>query len=247
MKRLIQSLLFSTGMILSTVVIATLVLLCFFLPFPRRYRLASLWSRFNIWWLKRTCGIDYVIRGQEHIPEGPMIVMVKHQSTWETLFLQYYLPPQSWVIKRELLWVPWFGWVIALLKPISIDRKSSSVAVRQILEQGKRHLDSGISVLIFPEGTRTAPGQRKRYGLGGSRLAVHTGYPVLPIAHNAGEFWPRRGFFKNPGTITLEFGPVISSQGKDVHTLNREVETWIEGRMAVISPHLYKSKAVEAA
>lgn len=238
---LIRSLIFSLGMILATTVVAPLVLLSFPLPFPTRYRIAQQWSRFNIWWLRVTCNIRYVVSGEEYIPDSPVVIMAKHQSTWETLFLNAYLPPLSWVIKRELIWVPFFGWAMALLKPIAIDRKSASVAVRQILEQGKAHLDQGIWVLIFPEGTRTAPGQKKRYGLGGSRLAVHSGYPILPIAHNAGEYWPRRSFMKRPGTIHLRFGPPIQSKGKEAQALNREVEQWIESTVAELSPHLYRS------
>lgn len=240
---LMRSLLFSIGMVLATAVVGPFVMLSFPLPFPVRYRIAQQWSHFNIWWLRAICKIDYQVSGAEHIPKTPVVIMAKHQSTWETLFLNAFLPPLSWVIKRELLWVPFFGWSMALLYPIAIDRKSSSVAIRQILEQGKAHLDRGIWVLIFPEGTRTAPGQRKRYGLGGSRLAVHSGYPVLPIAHNAGEFWPRRGFIKRPGTIRLCIGPPIPSQGKEVQTLNREVEQWIESTVEQLSPHRYRNSS----
>lgn len=240
----IRSLCFSLGMVLSTAVIAPLVMLSFPLPFATRYRIAQQWSRFNIWWLAITCRVRYEISGTEHIPRSPVVIMAKHQSSWETLFLNAYLPPLSWVVKRELLWVPFFGWSLALLKPIAIDRKSASRAIQQILGQGKRYLDQGVWVLIFPEGTRTAPGQRKRYGLGGSRLAVHSGYPVLPIAHNAGEHWPRRGFLKRPGTIYLRFGPPISSTGKDVQYLNREVEQWIESTVVEFSPHRYPNPPV---
>jgi len=238
---LIRSLIFSLGMILATTIVAPLVVLSFPLPFRTRYRIAQQWSRFNIWWLRVTCNIRYVVSGEEHIPDSPVVIMAKHQSTWETLFLNAYLPPLSWVIKRELVWMPFFGWAMALLKPIAIDRKSASVAVKQILQQGKAHLDQGIWVLIFPEGTRTAPGQKKRYGLGGSRLAVHSGYPILPIAHNAGEYWPRRSFMKHPGTIHLRFGPLIQSRGKEAQALNREVEQWIESTVAELSPHLYRT------
>ncbi|MFZ1829213.1 MAG: lysophospholipid acyltransferase family protein [Candidatus Competibacteraceae bacterium] len=233
---LLRSLLFSIGMIVSTCVVAMLVVLFFFLPFVRRYRVAQLWSRFNLWWLRVTCGIDYQLSGVEHIPDRPVIVMAKHQSTWETLFLQNYLPPMSWVIKRELLWLPFFGWAMALLRPIAINRQAGASSVKQIIRQGVKYLRQGQWVLIFPEGTRVAPGVRQRYGMGGAVLAAHSGgYPILPVALNAGEFWPRRGFIKRPGTIQVVFGPLLESNNRSPQELTRQVEEWIESTMLRIS------------
>lgn len=243
---MVRSLLFSAGMIISTIPWASLVLLAFPLSFERRYRIAQYWSRFNIWWLKITCAIDYQITGLEHIPTKPAIVICKHQSAWETIFLQQFLPPLSWVVKRELLWVPFFGWALALLNPISINRKAINVAVRQVVRQGKRNLDRGQWILIFPEGTRTAPGHRRPYGIGGAMLAVRSGYPVLPVAHNAGEFWPRRGFLKRPGTVRLVFGPLIQSSGHSIKELNTLVETWIEETMKQISSDSTQQMKTEA-
>ena len=168
------------------------------------------------------------------MPDHAVIIMSKHQSTWETIFFHQFFPPLTWVIKRELVYIPMFGWSLALLEPIAINRKSSKTAISQILEQGKRFLDSGRWVLIFPEGTRTAPGKRQRYRVGGARLAVHSGYPVLPVAHNAGEYWPRGQFVKQPGTVQVSFGPLIDSQGKTADELNNEVETCIEAMMEQI-------------
>ena len=153
----VRSLLFSLGMLLSTVVCGLAIVLGFALPFNRRYRLSQSWSRFNIWWLRVTCRIDYRVSGTEHIPDRPIIVMAKHQSTWETLFLQQYLQPTAWVVKRELLWLPFFGWALKLLRPIAIDRRAGSSAVKQVIRQGIEHLRRGQWILIFPEGTRTAP------------------------------------------------------------------------------------------
>lgn len=233
--RVLRSLLFSLGLLLSTCVISTLVVLAFALPFTQRYRIAQYWSRFNIEWLRITCGINYRLSGVEHIPDRPVIVMAKHQSTWETIFLQQYLPPLAWVLKRELLWLPFFGWAMALLRPIAINRAASTSAVKQVIRQGTEHLRQGQWVLIFPEGTRTAPGVRQRYGMGGAVLAAHSGFPILPVALNAGEFWPRQGFLKRPGTIDVVFGPLIDSTGRRPQELNQQVETWIENTMTRIS------------
>ena len=231
LNQLLRSLLFSLGMLASTGIVASLVVLCFFLPFSQRYRLTQYWSRFNIWWLRVTCRIDYQLSGAEHIPDRPVIVMAKHQSTWETLFLNHYLPPMSWVVKRELLWLPFFGWALALLRPIAINRQSGASAVKQVIRQGIQSLRQGQWVLIFPEGTRVAPGVRKRYGMGGAVLAAHSGCPILPVAHNAGECWPRGVFLKRPGSIRVVFGPPITSEGRSPQELNRQVEEWIEGAM----------------
>lgn len=231
----IRALLFYTGMGLSTLIIGPLVLLARPFGQKRSYDLSRLWTGFNVWWLDKTCGVGYRVSGWEHLPEEPVIVLAKHQSTWETLFLQWRLPPVAWVLKRELLWLPVFGWALALLNPIAINRKASSEAVAQIIEQGQRYLESGRWVLVFPEGTRSAPGQRGRYKLGGARLAAHTGFPVLPIAHNAGEFWRRRSFVKYPGTVRVVIGPLIQTKGLTAQQINRQAEEWIEQTMERIS------------
>lgn len=235
---LLRSLLFSMGMITSTTLVASLVVVCFFLPFTERYRLSQLWSRFNLWWLRVTCRIDYQLIGGEHVANAfgqPIIVMAKHQSTWETIFLNYYLPPMAWVVKRELLWLPFFGWALALLRPIAINRRAGASSVKQVIRQGVEHLRQGQWVLIFPEGTRVAPGVRRRYGTGGAVLAAHSGCPILPVALNAGEFWPRGGFIKRPGTIQVVFGPLLDSNRRSPQELTRQVEEWIENAMAHIS------------
>ena len=172
---LFRSLLFSLGMIGATGVVALALVFSFAQPFPRRYHISRYWSQFNLWWLRVVCHVDYRISGAEHIPHRPVIVMAKHQSTWETIFLHQYLPPVAWVIKRELLWLPFFGWGLALLQPIAINRQAGASAVKQVIRQGVEHLRQGQWVLIFPEGTRVAPGVRKRYGMGGAVLAAHSG------------------------------------------------------------------------
>ena len=230
----LRAALFWVGMLMSTLVFAPLSLLTFPFPFVWRYRFISQWSRFNLWWLERCCALRYRVEGLENIPDGNGIIMAKHQSAWETLALQRIFGPQAWVLKRELLWIPFFGWGLAMLEPIAIDRKAGRKAVRQVVEQGIRRLRAGRWVVIFPEGTRVAPGERGRYGMGGSLLAEHSGYPVIPVAHNAGEFWPRRGFIKYPGTIHVCIGPTIQPGGRSATEISALVEEWIEGRMDVL-------------
>lgn len=230
-----RSLLFLVGQVTSTLVFAPLSLLTFALPYHMRYRFITQWSRFNLWWLKITCGVHSTVTGREHIPDGNAIILCKHQSAWETLALTRIFPPQVWVIKRELLRIPFFGWGLAMLEPIAIDRKSGRKAVRQLVEQGCRRLEQGRWVVVFPEGTRVAPGQRKRYGIGGGVLAEQSGYPVVPVAHNAGEHWPRRGFLKYPGTIRVVIGPPIETRGRSPEQITAAAEAWIEATVEGIS------------
>ncbi|MEZ5582368.1 MAG: lysophospholipid acyltransferase family protein [Candidatus Competibacteraceae bacterium] len=215
-------------MAVSTVIWGPIVVLSFPLPFTHRYRISQQWSRFNTWWLKKTCRIDYQLEGLENLSSEPVVVLAKHQSTWETLFLHQFLPPLSWVVKRELLWIPFFGWALALIRPIAINRATAKAAMKQVLHQGRNRLENGQSVLIFPEGTRMAPGARGHYHGGGALLATRSGYPILPLTHNAGIYWPRHSFIKYPGTIQLVFGPVIDSQGKSAKIINTQIEEWIE-------------------
>jgi 1-acyl-sn-glycerol-3-phosphate acyltransferase len=231
----LRSLLFSLGMGISVVVFAPLSVMTFPFPFAMRYRFITQWARFNLWWLEKTCRLSYQVYGRENIPAGNAVILCKHQSAWETLALQRVFPPQIWLLKRELLWVPFFGWGLAMLEPIAIDRKAGKKAMRQLLEQGTERLQNGRWVVIFPEGTRTAPGKKRRYAPGGALLAESSGYPVVPVAHNAGEFWPRRGFIKHPGIIQMVIGPVIESKGKSAAEINAAAEEWIESKMLEIS------------
>lgn len=231
----LRSLLFALGMWSSTLIIAPLAVLTFPFPFATRYAFITQWARFNLWWLRATCGLRYQVHGRDNIPAGNAIVFCKHQSAWETLALQNIFPPQVWLLKRELLWVPFFGWGLAMLEPIAIDRRAGRKAVEQLVRQGIERLADGRWVVIFPEGTRVAPGHTGRYGIGGAALAASSGYPVVPVAHNAGEFWPRRGFLKRPGTITVVVGPAIDSRGKDAETIKEEAKAWIENKSREIS------------
>ena len=226
-----RSVLFNFLMWLTVTVYAPLSLLTCVLPFPRRYRLISRWARWQMFLLKHICGLDYRVEGREHLPAGAAVILAKHQSAWETIAFQQIFPPQTWVLKRELLWIPLFGWALALMRPIAIDRGAGRKAVEQVIEQGRERLQSGIWVVVFPEGTRVAPGHKRRYAMGGAVLAAETGYPVVPVAHNAGSFWPRRGFLKKPGTVRVAIGPAIDPRGQKAEEIIRQAEEWIENKM----------------
>jgi 1-acyl-sn-glycerol-3-phosphate acyltransferase len=222
-------------MIVATIVTATLLILAAPTPFAVRSRIASGYAAFMVKALDVICSIDYEVTGLDNVPQGAGIIFSNHQSTWETYALQIFFPPQVWVLKRELMWVPFFGWGLAMLKPIAIDRQAGRKAVKQITEQGKQRLEEGLWVTIFPEGTRIAPGQVKRWGMGGALLAADSGFPVVPVAHNAGEFWGRREFIKRPGTIRVVIGKPIPTKGKKAAEIQREAEGWVQARLVEIS------------
>jgi 1-acyl-sn-glycerol-3-phosphate acyltransferase len=201
--------------------------------------MAREWARWILKWAEWSCGIRYEVRGLEHVPTTPAVIMAKHQSAWETLFIEATFPYQCWIIKRELLWLPFVGWGLWAVRSIAIDRKSGVAAREQIVEQGAERIGDGLWVTIFPEGTRVAVGKRGRYGIGGGTLATRTGTPILPIAHNAGEFWGRYAFRKHAGTVQVVIGPVIETRGRDALSVTREVESWIEGEMAKLNPERY--------
>ena len=230
----LRSILFSLSLILVTPPFSILALLTF--PFPPlvRYHVISRWSLIVLWLLRVLCGLRYEVRGRENIPSTPSIVLCKHQSAWETLALQQVFPPQVWVMKRSMLLVPFLGWGLAMLSPIAIDRNGGRAALKQVTEQGRDRLRKGLWVVIFPEGTRVAPGAAGRYGIGGAWLATHTNTPVIPVAHNAGEFWGRNSIMKYPGTITMSIGAPIAAEGMKPSDLNDKVQNWIETEMKQI-------------
>jgi 1-acyl-sn-glycerol-3-phosphate acyltransferase len=228
---LIRSIIF---LILQTVLTLVFSMVALFsLPFSAhaRYRLITGYNRLVIWLARWVIGIRYVVQGAENLPSRPAIILAKHQSAWETVAFLFLFPPVSPVIKRELLRVPFFGWAFRLLSPIAIDRGAGREALKQIVVQGKQKLAQGFWVLVFPEGTRVAPGEKGRYGIGGGWLAAETGAPIVPVAHNAGEVWPKNAFIKRPGIVTVSVGPVIDSTGKSAAELTRAVEAWIETEM----------------
>ena len=207
------------------------------LPRPWRYFVITRWSVFTIFWLRVTCGLRWRVSGWEHVPSSPCVILCKHQSAWETIALQLIFPRQSQVLKREILYLPFFGWGMASLNPIAIDRKAGAKALRHMLSEGKQRILDGWCVLIFPEGTRIPPGQQGRYSSGGAALAVQAGCPVVPVAHNAGVFWSRNSLRKEPGTIEVVVGPPIATTGRKAADINAEVERWIEARCAELSNH----------
>jgi len=231
----VRSLLFWIGFVFNTVIFGSLILVFFFTPSDTRLKIARLWSYSNNFLLKIFCGIDYKVEGQDNLQTGTAIILSKHQSTWETLALHSFTPLVRWVFKRELMYIPIFGWALALTDPIGLDRGAGSAAIKQLIKKGKQKLDDGKWLVLFPEGTRTSPGKTHKYKIGGALLAEKTGYPVIPIAHNAGEFWPKHSFIKWPGTISVVIGPAIQSQGRSANEINKEVSDWIEGTMKGIS------------
>src|SRR5690349_1805235 len=217
----LRSGLFALAQIIVTPPYALLALATFPLPRLVRYRIISGWSRLNIWLARSLLGIDWRVEGREHLPARPSVILAKHQSAWETMAFQLIFPPQVHVLKRELLWIPFFGWGLALMSPIAINRSRGMAALRSIARRGRERLAQGFWVVVFPEGTRVAPGTSKDYHPGGAWLACAAGAPVVPVAHNAGLFWPRNAFVKRPGTVTVRIGPPIDAANRDASTVNQ--------------------------
>ncbi|HEY1150402.1 MAG TPA: lysophospholipid acyltransferase family protein [Pseudoduganella sp.] len=238
----LRSLLFTLMMVVATVIWSGVCILAAPLPYNKRYFVTSRWNVFVIWAARVVCGIEYEIKGRENLPDGPAILLSKHQSAWETIFLLANMPrPLVFVFKKEILYIPFFGWGIALLRMIPIDRKQGKNAFKSVVMHGKRRLKDGQWIIMFPEGTRTQVGSQGKYKSGGTRLAVETETPVVPIALNSGECWPKNSFIKKPGKITVSIGKPISSEGQTPDGLMEQVEQWIESEMRVISPHAYSA------
>ncbi|MBC8211555.1 MAG: 1-acyl-sn-glycerol-3-phosphate acyltransferase [Gammaproteobacteria bacterium] len=211
----------------SVLLCALLLTLSSYFPIGVRVGIIKVWIVMNLSWIKLTCGLDYRVEGLENIPAEGFIIMSKHSSTWETIALQLFFRPMVWVVKRELTFIPFFGWGLKAMNAIAINRGTGRKAIKQLIEEGRQRMDEGRIVMLFPEGTRVLPGQHKPFKLGGAILAEKTGYSILPIAHNAGEFWPRHSWIKWPGTIRVVIGPPISPEGKKPDQIIREVEHWI--------------------
>lgn len=229
----VRSLLYFLAMVISVIIFGlTIALLGRFIRGDFSDVVATNWGKFNLWLQRLICGLRYEIQGLENLPTSdPVIIMSKHQSAWETISLRgIFRPQQSWVLKKELMQLPIFGWALGFAKSIPIDRAAGRRAIIEVVKQGIKRLEEGRYVIIFPEGTRTDPGQRRKYGMGGGVLAERSGVPVIPVAHNAGVLWRRRGVKKYPGTIQVVIGPAIPSRGKKASQIMREVEDWIEAR-----------------
>lgn len=211
-----------------------------------RYRVISQWAKLMMVFIRHVLGIRHRVIGLENLPAEPVVLMSKHMSAWETIAFQAIFPPQAFVLKRELFKIPFFGWGLAQMPVIAIDRGSAREALNQVVAQGQQRLAEGFCVVIFPEGTRVAPGEQGDYKPGGALLARKAGVRVVPVAHNAGECWRRNAFIKQPGEIVVSVGPVIDPAGMSTQQLNARVEQWVEGEMRRLFPHLYPAGSGDA-
>ena len=244
---LIRSFLFAIILAIVTIPYALFGILIFWAPPMTRHRLITTWVPIMMWVIRHVLGIRYRVIGRENLPATASVVLSKHQSAWETIALQQILPPLCYVLKRELLRVPFFGWALGRIPGIAIDRSAGKDALTQVVEQGRERLKEGLWVVVFPEGTRVAPGATLRYKPGGAILAKRAGVPVVPVAHNAGEFWRRNAFIKRPGEIVVSIGPVITVKGEKAEAVNERAEAWIEAEMRRLFPHHYADEAAAAA
>jgi 1-acyl-sn-glycerol-3-phosphate acyltransferase len=239
MSAVLRSLLYLLLATLITAPFGLLVTLAIVCPMKFRFWVISVWRAGFLALCKHVLGLDYRVIGRENIPATPSVILSKHQSAWETVSLQAIFPPLVFVLKKSLLMIPFLGWAFAAVKMISIDRSAGQDALRQVINQGCDRLKAGYWVVIFPEGTRIAPGAKRRFKTGGAHLALSAGALVVPVAHNAGEFWARNAFVKTPGQITVSIGPAIDPSGKTPEEITALAELWIEDEMRRISPHLY--------
>jgi 1-acyl-sn-glycerol-3-phosphate acyltransferase len=214
-----------------------------FLSPTQVYWMCAGWLKCAMWGLTAICGVRWRIQGLENLPQGDKdgaILLLKHQSTLETFLMPAIMPhPLAYVFKRELLYIPFFGWAMARMDMIHIDRSKRSEAFSKVVSQGKRLMAQGVWVIMFPEGTRIPRGQVGNYKSGGTRLACETGRPVVPIAVNAARHWPRKGFVKTPGVVDVVIGQPMASVGRQPEELMQEVQTWIEAKMREIDPEAY--------
>lgn len=236
--RVIRSTIFVIGYILATAFIGISAgIFLFWLPYKVVSKYILLWNRFTVWWFCISCGVKIEVRGTENVSGQPVLILANHQSAWETYFLQLYFRPVTTVLKRELFRIPAFGWALRLMRPIAIDRSSPREALRQMMRLGQARLSEGMSVLIFPEGSRKLPGAKTKYARGGANIAKAAGVDVIPVAHNAGSHWPARSFTKQPGTIVVSIGQAINTEGKSAAEITSAAQQWIEAELTKIQSY----------
>lgn len=243
---LIRSLLFTSFLFVTALLGGFIVLVTFWAPDRWLWWVTRSWCRLSVWAGEFFCNMHVVVEGEENIPDEASVIMIKHTTALETYWQVTAFPRTTWVIKREILWIPLFGWAVALLlDPIAINRSSGRRAVKQVIEKGTQRLADGIWVTVFPEGTRMPPGQTRKYGVSGAALAQSAGVPIVPVAHNAGDLWQRRSFLKRPGTVRFVIGPPIDAAARPPKETNEIVQAWIEGRMREISKHYRQGSQTE--
>src|SRR6201996_1208325 len=233
--QLIRSLIFTAYMMVSALIVGGFMALCFWLPYDSQFKIARAWARALFWSLEKICGLKWSVEGRENIPAGNHIVMSNHTSAWETVAQFLIFPPQVWVLKRELMWIPFIGWGLKLLRSISINRGAGHRAVNQVIDQGKARLAGGLWSIIFPEGTRVVAGDKRKYGVSGAMLAIAAHKLIVPLSHNAGDFWVRRGLLKKRGTVRVVIGEPIDATGKEPRPLNDQVREAIDAGLARIA------------
>jgi 1-acyl-sn-glycerol-3-phosphate acyltransferase len=231
LRQWLGSIAFTAFMFVSVPIYALIIYACAFGSWELRFVGVRWWIDTIMWLLATLCGLRYAVEGHENLPEHNCVILMKHSSAWETMAQMQIFGKQTWVIKRELMWAPFLGWALALLKPIAINRRAGSSAVTQVIAQGRARLAEGFWVIVFPEGTRVPAGETRRYGLGGALLAASAGCPVVPVAHDAGEYWPRRGWLKRPGVIRVVIGPPIATADRDPRDVNDDVRRFIDGTL----------------
>jgi 1-acyl-sn-glycerol-3-phosphate acyltransferase len=232
----IRSVVYLLLFVATTVVFGVIVLVSALLPLSihQRYGIPRAWGRFLTWLAGVVCGLKYTVEGQENLPQEPFVSLWKHSSTWDTFAQMFVVPPATWLLKREVVWIPIVGWAVATYRPIAINRRAGHSAVNQVVSQGRERLKAGLGVVVYPEGTRVAPGQTRKYGISGALLATETGAPIVPIAHNSGYFWPRHSILKKPGVIRVVIGPAIETTGLTPREVNDRAQQWIESKVAEI-------------
>lgn len=235
LRQWLGSVFFTLYMCLSVPVFSLGVFACAFGSWEARFCGIRWWVNGVLAMLRICCGLDYRVEGRENLPKENAVVLVKHSSAWETIAQLVLFPRQTWVLKRELMWIPFFGWVLALMRPIAIDRSARGAAVAQVLEQGKARLAEGFWVVVFPEGTRVPAGEKRRYGLSGALLAAEAGYPVVPVAHDAGDYWPRRSWLKRRGTIRVIIGKPIATENREPRDINADAREFIDSTLERIA------------